>query len=130
MMEYKGYVAKLEFDSEANLFHGQVLHLRDVITFQGQSVDELRREFEASVDDYLEFCAEQGDEPEKPFSGRFLVRLDPELHRNMAIAAGRRDQSINALVTKAIERAVAAELELLVEGLDCTRPQLSQVEPR
>ena len=110
MMEYKGYIAKVEFDEEANLFHGHVLHLRDVITFQGQSVDELRREFEASVDDYLEFCAERGEEPAKPFSGRFVVRLDPEVHRRMAIAAARSQQSINTWVSKVLERAVASEL--------------------
>ncbi len=111
MMEYKGYVARVEFDDEANLFHGQVLHLRDVITFQGQSVDELRTEFAASVDDYLAFCAERGEEPEKPFSGRFVVRLDPEVHRKVAIAASRKAQSINTWVGNVLEQAAAVELE-------------------
>ena len=63
MMEYKGYLAQVEFDDEASLFHGEVINIRDVITFQGQSVDELRQAFEDSVEDYLEFCAERGEQP-------------------------------------------------------------------
>lgn len=104
MMEYKGYTAKIELDSEAGLFHGQVLHTRDVITFQGTAVEELRKAFADSVDDYLEFCAERGEEPEKPFSGRFLVRVDPSLHRQIAIAAAQANQSLNAWVSGCLER--------------------------
>jgi predicted HicB family RNase H-like nuclease len=77
MMEYKGYLSRIEFDDEANIFHGEVINIRDVITFQGKSVDELRKAFEDSVEDYLAFCAERGEEPNKPFSGRFTVRLSP-----------------------------------------------------
>jgi predicted HicB family RNase H-like nuclease len=106
MMEYKGYTAKVEFDDEADLFHGQVLNIRDVITFQGRSVEELRKEFVNSVEDYLEFCAERGEEPEKPYSGRFLVRLKPELHREFAIAAARAGESLNAWVVQTLERAL------------------------
>jgi predicted HicB family RNase H-like nuclease len=106
MMEYKGYLAKVEFDDEANLFHGQVVNIRDVITFQGQSVDELRSALADSVEDYLEFCAQRNRDPEKPFSGRFLVRIDPVLHREIAIAASRAHQSINAWVTEVFQQAV------------------------
>ena len=77
-MEYKGYLSRIEFDDEANIFHGEVINIRDVITFQGKSVDELRKAFEDSVEDYLAFCAEREEEPDKPFSGRFTVRLSPE----------------------------------------------------
>jgi predicted HicB family RNase H-like nuclease len=70
MMEYKGYLSRIEFDDEANIFHGEVINIRDVITFQGKSVDELRETFEDSVEDYLAFCAKRGEEPDKPFSGR------------------------------------------------------------
>ena len=61
MMEYKGYLGKIEFDDEANSFHGEVVNIRDVVTFAGQSVDELRQAFEDSIGDYLEFCAERMD---------------------------------------------------------------------
>jgi len=68
MMEYKGYVGKVEFDDEASIFHGEVVNSRDVITFQGKSVAELRNAFRESVDDYLAFCAERGEEPDKSVS--------------------------------------------------------------
>lgn len=105
-MEYKGYTAKVEFDSDANLFHGQVLDIRDVITFQGTSVDELWEEFRASVDDYLEWCKERGEEPDKPFSGRFVVRLSPELHRAVAVKAGLEGKSLNTWVSDVLEDEV------------------------
>jgi predicted HicB family RNase H-like nuclease len=84
-VEYKGYIGKVEFDDEASLFHGEVINLRDVITFAGETVQELRQAFQGSVEDYLAFCAERGEEPEKPFSGTFTVRIAPELHRAIAV---------------------------------------------
>jgi predicted HicB family RNase H-like nuclease len=106
MMEYKGYFAKVEFDDEANFFHGEVINLRDVITFQGQTVDELRMSFRDSVDDYLEFCSERGEEPEKPYSGKFVVRVEPELHKKIAIRARKDGKSLNAWVHDALGEAV------------------------
>src|SRR5450756_2614611 len=78
-MTYKGYQSKVELDEEAGVFHGEVINTRDVITFQGTSVGELKQAFEDSVDDYLEFCASRGEDPEKPFSGKFLIRVPPEI---------------------------------------------------
>ncbi len=105
-MEYKGYSAKVEFDEEANIFHGEVLNLRDVITFEGETVDGLRQAFHNSVDDYLEFCAERGEDPEKPYSGKFVVRVEPELHKRIAIEAQNRGVSINALVGEALSKTI------------------------
>ena len=68
-MSYKGYEALVSYDEDAELFHGEVINLRDVITFQGRSVDELKKALEDSVEDYLAFCAERGEAPEKPYSG-------------------------------------------------------------
>jgi predicted HicB family RNase H-like nuclease/uncharacterized protein (DUF433 family) len=76
MMEYKGYIAKVEYD-EAGIFHGEVVNLRDVITFAGESVAELRRAFQESVDDYLAFCAARNEPPGKPYSGTFTVPVTP-----------------------------------------------------
>ena len=101
-MTYKGYSAYVEFDDEAGIFHGEVLDTKDVITFQGSSVAELRRAFKDSIDDYLAFCKERGEEPDKPFSGKFNLRLNPELHKEIYIAAKDEGISINNLVTKAI----------------------------
>lgn len=101
-MEYKGYSAKVEFDEDANIFHGEVINLRDVITFEGETVDQLRMAFQNSVDDYLEFCAERGEDPEKSYSGKFVVRVEPELHKRLAIEARKRGVSVNALVGEAL----------------------------
>ena len=102
MMTYKGYMAQVEYDDEARIFHGEVMNTRDVITFQGTSVEELEEAFRGSVDDYLSWCEEEGTSPEKPYSGKFNLRLSPELHREMAITAKRMNVSINGFVEKAI----------------------------
>jgi predicted HicB family RNase H-like nuclease len=107
MMEYKGYLGKVEYDDEAGLFHGEVINLRDVITFQGTSVEELRQALVDSVEDYLAFCAERQEAPEKPFSGTFTVRLDPALHRTIALQAKLANQSLNSWVTQLFEANVA-----------------------
>ena len=107
MMEYKGYVGKVEYDDEAGLFHGEVINTRDVITFQGQSVEEIRKAFRDSVEDYLAFCAERGEEPDKPFSGQFVTRISPELHRKLNAAAALAGLSLNAFVAEQLQSAVA-----------------------
>jgi predicted HicB family RNase H-like nuclease len=105
-MEYKGYSAKVEFDEGANIFHGEIINLRDVITFEGRTVDRLRQAFQDSVDDYLEFCSTRGEDPEKPYSGKFVVRVEPELHKRIAIEARKRGVSINALVGEALSKTM------------------------
>lgn len=105
MMEYNGYIGHVEFDDEANIFHGEVINLRDVVTFQGATVKELRKAFRDSVDDYIEFCAERGEAPEKPYSGKFVVRVEPELHKAVAIQAKLNRKSLNAWVHDALELA-------------------------
>jgi predicted HicB family RNase H-like nuclease len=105
-MTYKSYEAIVEFDDDADIFHGEVINLRDVITFQGRSVDELKRAFAESVDDYLAFCKARGEEAEKPFSGQFVVRAEPSLHKAMVSAAKRAGVSLNKWVTATLERAV------------------------
>ena len=104
MMEYKGYLGKVEFDDESNIFHGEVINLRDVVTFQGETVGKLRKAFHESVDDYLEFCAARGEEPEKPYSGKFVVRVEPELHKTLAIRARKDGKSLNSLVNDALSK--------------------------
>jgi predicted HicB family RNase H-like nuclease len=100
MMEYKGYLARVQFDDRADLFHGEVMNIRDVVTFQGRTVRGLQRAFRDSVEDYLAFCAERGEEPERPFSGKFVVRISPELHREISIAAAKDGKSLNAWVAE------------------------------
>ena len=95
MMTYKGYGCTVRFDDEADIFHGEVSGLRDVVTFQGRTVDELRLAFRESVDDYLEFCESRDEEPDKPYSGRFLLRLDPSLHRRLVELSAEEGESLN-----------------------------------
>jgi len=108
MMQYKGYLGKIEFDDEADVFHGEVVNIRDVITFEGQSVGELRQAFEDSVDDYLEFCMERGEQPEHPFSGRFTVQLSPEAHRQVVLAAIKAGKRIESWVADILGQAARA----------------------
>lgn len=105
MIEYKGYIGHIEFDDDANIFHAEVINTRDVITFQGDSVDELRTALKDSVETYLQFCAKRGKEPDKPFSGKFIVRLAPEQHRKIFIAAKQTGVSLNKWVTHVLENA-------------------------
>lgn len=106
MINYKGYIAKIEYDDTARIFAGEVLNTRTVITFQGSTVDEIEQEFHNSVDDYLEWCKEDGVAPEKPFSGHFNVRFEPVLHQEAALAA----KSLGISLNKFIEKAVKDEL--------------------
>ena len=110
-MTYKGYEGVARFDEAAGTFTGEVLNTRDVITFQGASVKELKRAFQGSVDDYLEFCASRGENPDKPFSGSFTVRIPPQLHRRVALEALRRGRSLNAYVVAKLESAAQAAPE-------------------
>ncbi len=105
MIEYKGYIGNVEFDDDANIFHGEVINIRDVITFQGTSVDELRHAFEDSVEDYLDFCAQRNEEPEKPFSGRFTVRLCPEQHRRVVLAAEKAGKQVVSWVADVLVKS-------------------------
>ena len=104
MMEYKGYVGRVEFDDEAGTFHGEVVNTGDVITFQGISVKELKKAFEESVEDYLTFCEERGEEPDKPFSGNFVVRIRPDLHRRLYAQAKKAGKSLNAFIEERLSR--------------------------
>ncbi|MCR4762560.1 MAG: type II toxin-antitoxin system HicB family antitoxin [Lachnospiraceae bacterium] len=103
MMNYKGYIGNVEYDDEAHIFSGTVINTRTVITFQGTSVDELETEFRNSVDDYLEWCKEDGIDPEKPYSGRLNVRLRPDTHRKAATKAKILGLSLNSFIEKAVE---------------------------
>lgn len=105
MLEHRGYVGRVEYDDEARLFHGEVLDLRDVVTFQGTSVEELEAAFRDSVDDYLEFCEERGEEPDKPFSGRLMLRLSPDLHRAVYVRARREGKSLNQWISEKLQEA-------------------------
>ena len=103
MMEYHGYRAAVTFDDAGGIFHGEVIDTHDVITFQGESVMELRQAFADSVDEYLAVCSERG---RTPFSGRIPLRVTPEVHRAATAAARTEGKSLNAWLAETVERAV------------------------
>jgi len=96
MIDYKGYSGVFEYDPSIDAFYGRVVGLLDVVTFQGRSLDELRRALAESVEDYLELCADSGKDPERPYRGEFPVRTTPEVHRAAATAAEASGLSLNA----------------------------------
>jgi predicted HicB family RNase H-like nuclease len=101
-MTHEGYVATIELDEGQGIFHGEVVNTRDVLTFQGRTLDELRAAFADTVEDYVTWCRERAKEPERPYSGNFTVRVSPELHRHVATAAARAGKSVNAFVAQAL----------------------------
>lgn len=107
-MRYGEYLAKIDFEEDSKLFHGRVINIRDMVNFYGGSAEELLTEFRRSVEEYLAVCREEGIEPDKPYSGRFNVRLAPELHRALAEASAQEGKSLNAWVAAELAQAVAA----------------------
>lgn len=104
MLKYRGFLGQVEFDDQAELFYGEVINARDVITFQGTTAKSLKKAFIDSVNDYLALCNERNEEPERPFSGKFNVRIEPELHKEAFVSAKQAGLSLNAWVTEAIKR--------------------------
>ncbi len=107
MLEYKGFCGTVEFSSEDNVFFGKVIGVNSLISFEGESVQSLKEDFEGAVDDYLEMCAERGIPPEKTYRGSFNVRVSPELHRTLALYSASHGQSLNATVEEAIKRYIS-----------------------
>ena len=108
MMNYKGYGGKVEFDDEAGIFYGNVIGLRDVVTFKGTSVKELQKSFRESIDEYLAFCKRMGKAPDVPASGRLILRVPPELHFRAVVIAKSEGKSLNAWVTEAVKEKLSA----------------------
>ncbi|MCM1334256.1 MAG: type II toxin-antitoxin system HicB family antitoxin [Bacteroides sp.] len=107
MMEYKGYFGTVEYSEPDRILFGKVIGIDSLISYEGKSVDALRGDFETSVDDYLELCAERSIEPDKPYKGNFNVRISPALHRELALYSAAHNQSLNASVEKAIESYIS-----------------------
>ncbi len=105
-MEYKGYTAgPIDFDPEDETFSGIVLGLKDIIHFEGSNAAELRASFEGSIDDYMALCAERGEEPDRPFNGKILLRTEPDLHRKAALRAASEGISLSQWISRQIEAA-------------------------
>jgi len=106
-LNYKNYTGSIEFSEEDAVFHGKVVGIKALISFEGNSVNSIIKDFHNAVDEYLDYCALKGKEPEKPFKGSFNVRINADLHRRLALTASSRNISLNALVEEAIQQAVS-----------------------
>lgn len=104
-MTYKGYTARVEFDDRDNIFVGRLLGIRDIVGFHADNVTDLRTAFEEAVDDYLEACKEIGKSPEKPASGKLMLRVPPEVHAAALVAAQAAGKSLNQWATDVLDVA-------------------------
>ena len=109
MMKYKGYTGKVEYDDEAEAFYGEVIGLRDVVTFKGTSVRELNKSFRESIDEYLAFCERMNKTPDIPASGRLILRIPAELHSRAAVTAKAEGRSLNTWVADALKDKLFAK---------------------
>ena len=96
MMSYKGYAARIDYSDEDGCFIGHVAGIRDVVGFHGESVTELRSSFEEAVDDYLATCEKLNRSPQRPYSGKVMLRIDPNIHARVAMLAESQGKSLNA----------------------------------
>jgi len=109
ILNYKGYIATIHYSAEDDILHGKLEGIDDLVSFDGRSIDELKKSFKEAVDDYIKYCKKIGKEPERVCKGSFNIRINPELHRKAAQQASVLGISLNQLVQKAIEKAVICD---------------------
>lgn len=112
LLKYKDYLGTVQYSAEDEVFYGKVHAINDLVSFEGDSVNELKKAFQEAVDDYLQTCEELGKKPDKTFKGSFNVRISPELHRQAAVYASDHSISLNELVKQAIARLVVGNKDL------------------
>ena len=106
-LHYNNYIGSVSFSEIDAVFHGKVVGIKSLISFEGESVSALTDDFHKAIDEYLKFCEASGKEPEKPFKGSFNIRISADLHRELALTASSRGISLNSLVENAIRQAVS-----------------------
>ena len=104
-MQYKGYMARVEYDALDKIFVGHVAGIKDIVGFHGTSVTELEQAFSEAVDNYLQACEQLGEQPNKPYSGRMMLRLEPLAHQRIALAAEVKGISINQWASQTLTQA-------------------------
>jgi predicted HicB family RNase H-like nuclease len=108
-MTYNGYSARVEFDADDRIFVGHIAGIRDIVGFHGASVDALESAFHEAVDDYLVACKKLKQAPDKPYTGRVMLRLPPELHARASASAQIIGMSFNQWAARALEQALRVE---------------------
>lgn len=109
ILEYKGYCTKIEYSKEDKVLYGKIEGINDLVNFESDNLEDVEKEFHNAVDDYLEFCKECNKEPNKAYKGSFNVRIDPEMHREIAMMAIKKNTSLNEIVEQAIKNYLQPE---------------------
>lgn len=109
-LKYKGFIGSVAFSKDDHVFFGKIEGIDGLVNFEGESVDEIINAFHEAVDDYLTYCAEEGIEPHKSYSGSLNVRLTPDIHSRVAYLAKQAGVSINSFIRTAVEKQIAAML--------------------
>lgn len=104
-MSYKGYVGTVEYSEEDQCLFGRIAGISDIITYEGESVSEIQAAFQEAVDDYLNHCAQTGKSPQKPYSGKVMLRIAPELHARLAVEAAAHQMSLNQYAANKLSQA-------------------------
>ena len=108
VLEYKGYTGSVEFGNTDETFFGKIVGIRDLVTFEADTVVKLKKAFKEAVEDYITTCKELGKDPDKEYKGSFNVRLKPKIHRLAAIKSATLKMSLNQFVEKVIEKEIAS----------------------
>ncbi len=109
LLEYKKFYGSVNYSAEDDVFYGKIEDINDLISYEGESVDEIKHAFYDAVDDYIETCRQIGKEPEKSYRGVFSVRVPPDLHKRAFIMAKQRGYTLNKFVKEAIERELKTQ---------------------
>jgi predicted HicB family RNase H-like nuclease len=125
-LEHKGYLGSIDIDPEAEVFHGRIEFIEDLVTFEGITYTSLVQAFRAAVDDYLQTCKDMGKDPDVPFKGTFNVRIGSDLHKRAAITARKCGQSLNDFVKSAVEQKLADDARIIVHE---HKLKVEQVKP-
>ena len=130
VIQYKGYFTNVEYSQEDQILFGKIEGIRDLVTFECENAGEVEQAFKEAVDDYLEFCEEEGKDPNKSFSGSFNVRVSPELHRDIWAAATKRDMTLNAYVNEALRASLKKTTDPMVVYLVPSRLSRTEHAPQ
>jgi predicted HicB family RNase H-like nuclease len=111
-LKYKGYLGSVEYNEEDQCLFGKVLGMsKDIISYEGKTVDELKEDFETGIDAYLDSCKKEGIEPRKAYSGTLNVRLTPEIHNQIANIAQESGITINAYIKNTLQKQLEQEID-------------------
>ncbi|VWC65423.1 HicB family protein [Burkholderia lata] len=114
VFEHKGYVGSIDFSLEDKTLHGKILFINDLVNYEGENLDELKKAFIEAVEFYLDTCAEEGVEPDKPCSGTFNVRIPPALHRSAQVEAARRGLTLNDFIRQSVDNELTGSRGLTI----------------